>query len=984
MPGEIYDVDLRITVVDAEGEDLVTGSVSVEWPRRNGSTASRRAYFPVVSVRTVHSTIRTKSRIDANVCRNIGELLFAGEVRNLVRSFIDDYERVRINLYLDQTAGWLQELPWEAAYLLPELKEISLLPGVSFVRRRFPTKPLQPPSTPLKVAYAAGSDAPFGRTTFDRLPDPRLLLDEIERSVESGPAAGALELSYLGRCSWEELADAADGADVVHFSGHGMPTADGVDLVLSDANGKSDPISVDRYSELLAGDPRVLLLSACQSAKLVLSTMHRFWAELEGRCVILMRGQVTNSAADAFSKAFYLALAASGDLDDAIIDGRQAMAAAHPYDANAVVVYSRYPRGTTMLRKLPLVPVPATGSRPGTDPAGKQRQKADDRSRDRRPIVRIVRVDPAHNLLESWLGDNHFWTIVGPSAREPRAVTPLLGPGVTAIDPACGALRWDSLLEAATDPGAGDPAFSRFVRNLVDNRWDGSRRRLPFTPSTEEEASISAIRLDLGKLAWLATTEFAAATTQATVPLAQWDSHEVEIVPSDPLLDHFDQLIERLTVHNAGHGGADELFGGVFLESRLRPMRKELRAGAAGLTGPAIRWLTNVFWHAVIYDSPLYPSPEELEMQVSLFVNEDRPTRDFGAGASLIRYELEHLSEVAARALARGFDVDEPEDSPRHRLYRSIGALMHGQYAEWQARRPGSRWPLPLVVTSNLDLELERALAATGQRFHVALPVYFERRPGIGSEDDESGGGPMVEEAIRWLVGTFSGENPSPTIADLERPLATWQWLASLETGPGQSQRSGLEGPLLLKLNGSPLHQVPSSPASLGVAELDGPGLVDPSQTDTLSDVAPPGSFRVEHAIALGEFDFLQVTRVNQWSFDRQPGELSEDMLDGLPGWLVDEIRNNKRYWLLLGYDLADWTSRIQLHTFFTHVSRRTDRGCAIAADFDEVRLRFLDWLGIAHARGAVAKLTPALERLAAERLATGRPDGLHAVGGPS
>ena len=185
-----------------------------------------------------------------------------------------------------------------------------------------------------------------------------------------------------------------------------------------------------------------------------------------------------------------------------------------------------------------------------------------------------------------------------------------------------------------------------------------------------------------------------------------------------------------------------------------------------------------------------------------------------------------------------------------------------------------------------------------------------------------------------------------------------------------QCRHGGLDlvGPLVVKLNGSPLHRIPRSSLAERQAFADlGFATVDAGQGSEDFFGPAPSTVEMEHAIALGEYDFLQVTRISQWSFDRTPGD-EQGREQGLPNWAIREIRRADRYWLLLGCRFADWNSRTQMHTFLGHAAVETDRGCAISLEFDPDRIRFLDWLGITQARGDARLLIDPLGEFAATR----------------
>lgn len=716
-----------------------------------------------------------------------------------------------------------------------------------------------------------------------------------------------------------------------------------------------------------AKDLHVVVLAACSSARISSGALHDGWSSLHCGAVVALQTAVIDERATAFTRGFYTELVKSGDFDDAVAEGRKSMRSRLSAfaDAESVVVYSRYPKGPIILR-------PASA---GTS-AGGARRSAENRGTSK-PLVRRYPVDAEDAELLTWL-DRKFGRATGLDTGRLRSITPFVGPGTLQIEPAQEGIRWDVSLDRAM--GESDAALGRFVNELFVARAKG-RVRMPFEPDTPRDLSISQIRLDLARLAQVGTAVFVRTALATSVPLNLWDDHGVALPADTDLFSQLRTTISHLNAH-IGEFEPHPLFGEMLLRSRLETLLRNVQ-GPPGdesrLTGSAVQWLTDLFWNAVIFDSPLYPHVAELSLQVSLLEGRGmHPIRHLDPTGAVIRQNLQNISLVTAAAVSRGFDAGAGSEGVRRRFFRSIGEVLHAEYAYW--RQPDlslSRKTVPLALTSNFDLELERGLAVGGKPYHVAIPVYI----GMWREDPRRGsGGEAIEEDVRWLVGTFEGTGPDPEASELIRPTGPWRWLSSLE-GIARGALE-LQGPLVLKLGGSPLHVIPrsSSDSADEFVALGFDGLrrgaresASRASSDSFGSGTPlVARVELEHAIALGEYDFLQVTRMSQWSFDRFTGSIGEQDTDrpkqGLPIWLISEIRQLDRYWLLLGYRFADWNSRTQMHTFLAHAGVDTDRGCAVSLEFDPDRIRFLDWLGITQARGHAEQLTEPLRRIAAKR----------------
>ena len=258
------------------------------------------------------------------------------------------------------------------------------------------------------------------------------------------------------------------------------------------------------------------------------------------------------------------------------------------------------------------------------------------------------------------------------------------------------------------------------------------------------------------------------------------------------------------------------------------------------------------------------------------------------------------------------------------------------QWERWDRAGDGQRPPFPLAISLTTDLELERALAAhrtpggDSRPFYVAFPIVMVR-----PNNERSG-------ELRWIVGQFSTrsfETGADLWTSLTNPDDGWHELGHHHVP--EAMQVDLDGPLLLKVNGSPLHHVE-------MHLQDHPHLA--SQLDLIRNK----DALLLHAPAITELDVLQLAQVDQWALGAKG---SNDRHAGLPSPIYEEFDREQRSWLLLGHDLTDWSSRLQL---FIQISRsalargQDPRALAIGRRLDPDRARLLHAFRIEYAGGAI------------------------------
>jgi hypothetical protein len=962
-PADIFDVTLVLTPV-RKGHGIEV-------------TLRSDAALPVSAVvegRDIRSakTLATEWRTGGDVSptelsEELGRCLLPGPIAEELRRIQLANSPKRLRVWIESDDPSLMVLPWEAAQAIHDETETGTLagyPGISVVRRSHTPQKAQPPRPTgdrLVVSVAAGARVLDDGT--NRLPPLKNVVDELRQ------LAPTIDFHLKQDVELGQLPDLLAGAHIFCFNGHAVEQKGERVLLLHGPAGTSPTLSVGQLGDLLppGSDPRVVILDACATGSLF--SDHKGWSELGADVMIAWQREMTPTAVTAFARGFYEELHRTGDLDEAIREGREKLATSTG-DPHAPVVFCRYTGGRISLAPNPPAhvepPNEATGSKTSTSPSSERSQST--KAGPRRPLVRWQPHDPTAAVLTDWL-DRTFLEATRLTYASPRYITPYIGPGVLQTDPTSEEIHWDTRLAAAM---AADHNLAAFVEPLLTDPMGGrlqGRTLLERDPATPVEESASTVRIAMARLAEQATSTFVKAELADAVPLNLWDRHSIPIAEGSPLMARLDAARSALLEHQAIDAD-DRLLGAARLRTRLDQLRAHLISPGGGLSGASVAWLTDLFWHTVVFDSPLYPHISELSLQVSLLAGQrNQPTRSLDPATVVARTELSEMSAATARSVARGYNPDESAGGPRRRLHRAIADVLHADYERW-CRSPlaSETNVVPFALTTAFDLEMERGLAASDRSYEVAIPIYT-RLENPKADDDQ-----RPVESVCWLVGRFD-PCVDPALDDLIRPATPWRLAASLKMLTDSPDRP--VGPLLIKLNGSPSHVLPADPANLGLIKV-------PTDDDVTRPAAghPEGFgsmiqanggnlvLAIEHAVSLGEYDFLQVTRMAQYSFHRvkpDPNDKPDEPEppDGLPESIVSQIIRPERFWMLLGHRFADWNSRAQIHTFIAHESRHTDRGCAVAQSFDTDRLLFLDWLGITRASGEMRDLIEPLERAA-------------------
>jgi len=313
----------------------------------------------------------------------------------------------------------------------------------------------------------------------------------------------------------------------------------------------------------------------------------------------------------------------------------------------------------------------------------------------------------------------------------------------------------------------------------------------------------------------------------------------------------------------------------------LRDMNVDLR-GRSIMRLDELSWVGDLLWHTLRYRVPAYPTTTELTFQLSLMTGLPHELRK-GRLAQVA--ELQANYEDQLRRLHEWFSFCE-SDGRASDLHLGIAAALLLQFQD------SSSPVLPMALTTNYDRALEMAFEQLETPYHIVFPVYV----GWGTS----------ALSIAWVfktVGPGTGRpHPPPVVQD----CTTWKSFRESSTR--------LQGPVVVKLHGSPLDRVPS-----------------------LAELGIPGHGNLEHFIVLTESSYL-ASIVGRRSY---------------PLCIEQELKESRRMLWFLGYSIGDWNVRLRLYEHLYRTEDSLDPSEKIPVrldvdlDFDPIQSAVLGFLQI-------------------------------------
>jgi tetratricopeptide (TPR) repeat protein len=379
---EVLELELELGV-DGHGAFVVAarspaGEESGQLLLDPDAVLGQRAQLQSTVLASAVTSRRALSEVEGPV-RKVGELLFQslfnGKLYGAYKASValTQQQGLPLRVVLRTHVPELAALPWEMLY---DSEAGAYLcqrdPLVRHVSVSAPSRPLdvQPPLRVLGLV-----SAPADQQRLDVAGEKSRLgdaLDELGRLVE---------LRWVDGGSWGDLqSELVSGSwHVLHFVGHGgfdSARQEGV-LALEGADGRSDLVGADRFSQLLTTQvppPQLVVLNSCAGAQAAADDLFSSTAASLVRAgvsaSVAMQFAVSDPAAKAFAAGFYQAIAHNHSVADAVRIGRIGIRGTSE-DTLEWVTPALYLRGDDA----PLFTVvPATG--PADDDAGPTPEQA--------------------------------------------------------------------------------------------------------------------------------------------------------------------------------------------------------------------------------------------------------------------------------------------------------------------------------------------------------------------------------------------------------------------------------------------------------------------------------------------------------------------------------------------------------------------------------------------------------------------------------
>ncbi|GAA3688387.1 hypothetical protein GCM10023081_27150 [Arthrobacter ginkgonis] len=362
------DYTVRVIRALAGGEPSATFTLDVD------ALLDRRAELEDAVLTSAISTRRTISRAEKplrEVGQQLFQALFTGPVNGTYRASLGAAQRSgqQLRVVLRLTASELAGLPWEMLFD-PETE--SYLCRTRPLLRRIPASDYSPDPLevvpPLRILGIAASPRDLGALDIDAEKQ------HLARALAEPIAAGLVELVWVPQATWSSVQAHLLGGPwhIVHFIGHGGYDLHGQEghIALISASGRSDMVESSRLVDLLREadpTPQLVVLNSCSTGEAGEEDLFSGTAAALVRggisAVVAMQFAVSDTAAVAFARGFYDAIAHGRDIDKAAGSGRTSILGLASLEWVTPVLYVR--GSSTRLFTLSGRPVP---HKPGPPP----------------------------------------------------------------------------------------------------------------------------------------------------------------------------------------------------------------------------------------------------------------------------------------------------------------------------------------------------------------------------------------------------------------------------------------------------------------------------------------------------------------------------------------------------------------------------------------------------------------------------------------
>lgn len=321
--------------IDQEQDD---GVCAVQLLRAPGGEATGTLNLAVLSAEARSGAPVSSMQQARTIGAELFEALFQGDLLSRFDVSLQlaaaQKSGLRVRLRLGSVA--VRQLPWELLFDARRDEFLALsrsTPIVRYLAVGAPVESLvvQPPLRILALS-ASPSDLPPVDAVTEKA--------NLQRALQQSIGKGTVEVVWLEGQTWRDLQSAMQQGPwhIFHYIGHARlnPESGAGELLLADDAGQSAPIGADALSGLLEDHKslRLAVLNACEGARANEAQPFASLAAALVRsgmaAVLAMQQEISTTAAQELTRAFYGALGAGIPVDGALGEARKAMNLAAP------------------------------------------------------------------------------------------------------------------------------------------------------------------------------------------------------------------------------------------------------------------------------------------------------------------------------------------------------------------------------------------------------------------------------------------------------------------------------------------------------------------------------------------------------------------------------------------------------------------------------------------------------------------------------
>jgi len=337
--------------------------------------------------------------------------------------------------------------------------------------------------------------------------------------------------------------------------------------------------------------------------------------------------------------------------------------------------------------------------------------------------------------------------------------------------------------------------------------------------------------------------------------------------------------------------------GAEAIVANLQSFSTALSESDESLTLIDLVWIGNLLWHSLRFNLQYYPTSAELAFQLSLCTT---AASGSARGMPPLLAQAAQAASQSIENIKRWFSF-YAERRAESGFYRNLAAWLQKRFNDSSTTNNpcvDKGAPLPMVFTTNYDCEIEAALDRLECSYHVVMPVYLT----WNKNHSET----RTPKAL-WLTKTVKYDGR-------RLQQLPWEYAGNTEVSPTnidatnpKQPRKQFVGPILVKLHGSPLEELPG-PDEVGHIPAWVESII---KDDTLDS-------RYEHRVTITEGDYLS------------------DLRREIPVWVQQALQARRRRLFFLGQSVSDWNIRLRLADHINWAGRNDNASQSEAAEADQ------------------------------------------------